>query len=107
MKRSILYTVIAVIVTVVMVAGCATPTAAPTTAVQPTTAKPAEKITMQVVWTGWPDDQIKAIFDPVKAKFPNIEFKIEALPLAQLVPALEVRLGARNEVPDIYSVDGP
>lgn len=118
MKRS-LYKFVLVFVLVAMLIVSCTPTAATTSAVQPTTGaqpttaaqsattKPGEKITMQVLWTGWPDDQIKAIFDPVKAKFPNIDFKLEALPLAQLVPALEVRLGARNEVPDIYSVDGP
>ncbi len=105
MKRNTLLTVLSLIIMATMVVGCTTPTAAPTTAAA--TAAPAQKITMQILWTGWADDQIKAIFDPVKAKFPNIEFKIEALPLAQLVPALEVRLGARNEVPDIYSVDGP
>lgn len=113
MKRNLFTIFSAIILMALVMASCAPATTmAPTVAVQPTaaaqaTAKPAEKITMQVLWTGWADDQIKAIFDPVRAKFPNIEFKIEALPLAQLVPALEVRLGARNEVPDIYSVDGP
>ena len=108
MKRKLWNLVLAVTMVAMLVVSCApAPTAAPTAAAQPTAAKPAEKITMQVLWTGWPEDTIKGIFDPVKAKFPNIEFKVEALPLAQLVPALEVRLGARNEVPDIYSVDGP
>jgi len=65
------------------------------------------KTEIRILWIGWPDDQIKAIFDAVSAKFPDLDLKVEALPLAQIVPALEVRLGARNELPDIYSVDGP
>lgn len=66
----------------------------------------AQTTSLSVPWMGWPEEQVR----PLMATFEKSSgFKIaeERLPIAELFKTLEVRLSARNEMPDVYLVDGP
>lgn len=62
---------------------------------------------LQVVWMGWPEEEVLPLFEGFEAEEPGVSFQIERLPFGQLLQTLEVRLAARTAVPDIYIVDGP
>lgn len=116
--KTIILAVMLILFALVMPLCACTPATPPSPTAQPTGAQAAQAITpsapqpgasveLSVVWTGWPEEQVKPIMDAFTKAYPNVTLKVERLPLAEIVPALEVRLGARNELPDIYMVDGP
>ena len=66
----------------------------------------AQSVTLSAPWMGWPEEQVA----PLMAAFEQatgIKVAAERLPIAELFKTLEVRLQARNELPDVYLVDGP
>lgn len=66
----------------------------------------AEQVTLSAPWMGWPEEQVA----PLLAAFEEetgIRVTAERLPITELFRTLEVRLQARNELPDVYLVDGP
>lgn len=62
---------------------------------------------LKVAWTGWPESQVKPLFDAFHAAHPDISAPYELIPFSQLFQTLEIRLGARTPDPDIYSCDSP
>ncbi len=66
----------------------------------------AQEVTLSAPWMGWPEEQVA----PLMAAFHDatgIRVSAERLPITELFRTLEVRLQARNELPDVYLVDGP
>jgi len=66
----------------------------------------AQEVTLSAPWMGWPEEQVA----PLMAAFQDatgIRVSAERLPITELFRTLEVRLQARNELPDVYLVDGP
>lgn len=66
----------------------------------------AQQATLSAPWMGWPEEQVA----PLLAAFEEetgIRVVAERLPITELFRTLEVRLQARNELPDVYLVDGP
>ena len=73
-----------------------------------TLARPAAAASaLKVAWNGWPESQVKPLFDAFHAANPDISAPYELIPFAQLFQALEIRLGARTPDPDIYACDSP
>ncbi len=62
---------------------------------------------LKVAWNGWPESQVKPLFDAFQAANPDISAPYELIPFAQLFQTLEIRLGARTPEPDVYSCDSP
>ena len=67
----------------------------------------AQQTTLQVVWMGWPDQQVLPLMAEFEKRNPTIKLAVERMPFSQIFQALEVRLNARNNDPDIYIVDSP
>lgn len=55
---------------------------------------------------GWPEEQVAPLMAAFE-KATGIRVSAERLPITELFRTLEVRLQARNELPDVYLVDGP
>ena len=66
----------------------------------------SQSTTLSVPWMGWPEEQVKPLMAAFE-KETGIKIAAERLPIAELFKTLEVRLQARNELPDVYLVDGP
>lgn len=66
----------------------------------------AQTTTLSVPWMGWPEEQVRPLMAAFEATS-GIKIAEERLPIAELFKTLEVRLAARNELPDVYLVDGP
>lgn len=71
-----------------------------------TSSSRAQATTLSVPWMGWPEEQVKPLMGAFE-KETGIGIAAERLPIAELFKTLEVRLQARNELPDVYLVDGP
>ena len=63
--------------------------------------------TLKSTWTGWPDSQVKPLFDAFNAANPGIDATYELIPFSDLFQTLEIRLGARTPEPDVYACDSP
>ena len=63
--------------------------------------------TVKATWNGWPESQVKPLFDAFNKANPEIEAGYELIPFNQLFQTLEIRLGARTPDPDVYSCDSP
>jgi fructooligosaccharide transport system substrate-binding protein len=71
-------------------------------------AMPARAATaLKATWNGWPDSQVRPLFDAFNKAHPDIAASYELIPFSDLFQTLEVRLGARTPEPDIYSCDSP
>lgn len=66
----------------------------------------AQEVTLSAPWMGWPEEQVAPLMSAFKDAT-GINVAAERLPIAELFRTLEVRLQARNELPDVYLVDGP
>ncbi len=80
--------------------------AAGTALAMPSIAR-AQQTTLKVVWMGWPDGQVLPLMAEFEKRNPTIKLAVERMPFTQIFQALEVRLNARNNDPDIYIVDSP
>jgi len=67
----------------------------------------AQQTTLKVVWMGWPDGQVLPLMVEFEKRNPTIKLAVERMPFSQIFQALEVRLNARNNDPDIFIVDSP
>lgn len=63
--------------------------------------------TLEVLWMGWPRDQVMQLVETFTSKNPGIEIDIQLVPFGQLFQTIEVRLTAGDGTPDVYIVDGP
>ena len=63
--------------------------------------------TLEVLWMGWPKDQVMQLIDDFEAKNPDIKIDIQLIPFGQLFQTIEVRLASGSGTPDVYIVDGP
>ncbi|HPI17561.1 MAG TPA: extracellular solute-binding protein [Mesotoga sp.] len=63
--------------------------------------------TIEVLWMGWPQDQVMQLVKAFKDENPTVEVDIQLVPFGQLFQTLEVRLAAGDGTPDVYIVDGP
>lgn len=63
--------------------------------------------TIKATWNGWPDSQVKPLFDAFNKAHPETAASYELIPFSDLFQTLEVRLGARTAEPDVYSCDSP
>lgn len=66
----------------------------------------AQQVTLSAPWMGWPEDQVAPLMTAFREET-GIRVSAERLPITELFRTLEVRLQARNELPDVYLVDGP
>ncbi len=66
----------------------------------------AQTTALSVPWMGWPEEQVRPLMAAFEAAS-GTKIVEERLPIAELFKTLEVRLAARNELPDVYLVDGP
>lgn len=66
----------------------------------------AQTTQLSVPWMGWPEEQVRPLMAAFE-KASGVKIAEERLPIAELFKTLEVRLSARNELPDVYLVDGP
>ena len=57
-------------------------------------------------WMGWPDEQVAPLMKSFE-DVTGVAIEYERLPITELFNTLEVRLQARNELPDVFLVDGP
>jgi multiple sugar transport system substrate-binding protein len=62
---------------------------------------------IKATWNGWPDSQVKPLFDAFNKAHPDTVASYELIPFSDLFQTLEVRLGARTPEPDLYSCDSP
>ena len=63
--------------------------------------------TLKATWNGWPDSQVRPLFDAFNQAHPDIAAGYELIPFSDLFQTLEIRLGARTADPDLYSCDSP
>ena len=63
--------------------------------------------TIEVLWMGWPKDQVMQLVNDFKAKYPGVDVDIQLIPFGQLFQTIEVRLASGGGTPDVYIVDGP
>lgn len=66
-----------------------------------------EQVELTIVWMGWPAEQVTPLMEKFEETHPNISLNVEPVPFGEIFQALEVRLSARSEDPDVYAVDGP
>ncbi|MGI4810453.1 MAG: ABC transporter substrate-binding protein [Janthinobacterium lividum] len=64
-------------------------------------------VQLKATWNGWPESQVKPMFDAFNAATPDVSASYELIPFSDLFQTLEIRLGARTPEPDIYSCDSP
>jgi multiple sugar transport system substrate-binding protein len=69
-------------------------------------ARAQSGVTLSVPWMGWPEEQVRPLMAAFE-KAAGVKIAEERLPIEELFKALEVRLAARNALPDVYLVDGP
>jgi fructooligosaccharide transport system substrate-binding protein len=62
---------------------------------------------IKATWNGWPESQVKPLFDAFRAAHPDMGASYELIPFSDLFQTLEIRLGARTPEPDVYSCDSP
>lgn len=62
---------------------------------------------LKVAWNGWPESQVKPLFDGFARANPDVSAPYELIPFAQFFQTIEVRLNARTPEPDLYSCDSP
>lgn len=62
---------------------------------------------LNATWNGWPESQVKPLFEAFNAANPGIGANYELIPFSDLFQTLEIRLGARTPEPDIYACDSP
>ena len=62
---------------------------------------------LKATWNGWPESQVRPLFDAFNAATPGVTAAYELIPFSDLFQTLEIRLGARTPEPDIYSCDSP
>lgn len=62
---------------------------------------------LEVLWMGWPKDQVMPLINEFQAKNPGIKIDIQLIPFGQLFQTIEVRLASGGGTPDVYIVDGP
>lgn len=67
----------------------------------------AQQTALKTVWMGWPDAQVNPLFAEFDKRNPTIKPNVEKMPFSQIFQALEVRLNARTDDPDIFIVDSP
>lgn len=67
----------------------------------------AQQTALKVVWMGWPDGQVLPLMEAFEKRNPAIKLAVERMPFTQIFQALEVRLNARDNDPDIFIVDSP
>ncbi|KUK81158.1 MAG: ABC-type sugar transport system, periplasmic component, partial [Mesotoga prima] len=58
--------------------------------------------TLEVLWMGWPQDQVMQVINAFKAANPGIDVDIQLVPFGQLFQTIEVRLAAGDGTPDVY-----
>jgi len=63
--------------------------------------------TLEVLWMGWPKDQVMQLVNEFQAQNPGIKIDIQLIPFGQLFQTIEVRLASGGGTPDVYIVDGP
>lgn len=63
--------------------------------------------TLEVLWMGWPKDQVMQLINDFQAQNPGINVDIQLIPFGQLFQTIEVRLASGGGTPDVYIVDGP
>ena len=73
----------------------------------PQFARAQQAATLKVVWMGWPDNQVLPLMAEFEKRNPTIKLAVERMPFTTLFQALEVRLNARTNDPDIFIVDSP
>lgn len=61
--------------------------------------------TLNVMWMGWSEASVKPLMDWFEREHPGIKLNYQRIPYNELLPSLEVKLGARTPEPDIYSAD--
>lgn len=66
----------------------------------------AQTTSLSVPWMGWPEEQVAPLMSAFE-EASGVSIQYERLPITELFNTLEVRLQARNELPDVYLVDGP
>jgi len=64
------------------------------------------RTTLSVPWMGWVEEQVTPLVNAFEQQS-DISLAIERLPITELFRTLEIRLQARNALPDVYLVDGP
>jgi len=62
--------------------------------------------TLSVPWMGWIEEQVTPLVNAFEQQS-SIKLAVERLPISELFRTLEIRLQARNALPDVYLVDGP
>ena len=62
---------------------------------------------LKATWNGWPDSQVKPLFDAFNKAYPDSQAGYELIPFSDLFQTLEIRLGARTPEPDVYCCDSP
>jgi fructooligosaccharide transport system substrate-binding protein len=73
--------------------------------VLPALRRARAEITLNVVFNGWPDEQIHPLFAGFEAANPAIRTPYERIAPDELYQTLETRLNARAADPDLYSCD--
>lgn len=68
-------------------------------------ARAQANVQLSAMWMGWPESAVKPLMDWFENEHSGIKVNYQRLPYNELLPALEVRLGARTPEPDIYSAD--
>ncbi|HNW46010.1 MAG TPA: sugar ABC transporter substrate-binding protein [Thermotogota bacterium] len=63
--------------------------------------------TLEVLWMGWPKDQVMPLIEEFQKQNPGVEIDIQLVPFGQLFQTIEVRLSSGGGTPDVYIVDGP
>ena len=66
----------------------------------------AQTAALSVPWMGWPEEQVRPLMAAFEAAS-GVKINEERLPIDELFKTLEVRLAARNALPDAFLVDGP
>jgi fructooligosaccharide transport system substrate-binding protein len=67
----------------------------------------AQQDGLNVLWMGWPDEQVDPLMASFREAHPEIPISVEKIPFAQIFQTIEVRMGARGPDPDILIVDSP
>jgi multiple sugar transport system substrate-binding protein len=73
--------------------------------VLPTLRQARAETTLNVVFNGWPDEQIHPLFAGFEAANPGFKAPYERIAPNDLYQTLETRLNARAADPDVYSCD--
>ncbi len=66
----------------------------------------AQATQLATIWMGWPEQHVRPLFEMFSQAHPEIDPVVTPIPFDNLLQALEVQLGARTPLPDIYMADG-